>query len=201
MEQGSDSETTKQHTKGTHSLGFNLQQPFSYDFRLHSLKHSDWKTSKNFHQIMCKRKNWKRKKRKHEIVAFNCSGWASQRENYECWPRTHTLKHSHTSWDKTQKTVDSLNFCFLVCLLVLRLFSFYHTTRETKSWSKWYGVSFLPFFIFVSNEKFVELLTLEFHFVFVILLNGIRIGNGIVLCGQKLLERQHGRLRLHVWIW
>lgn len=57
---------------------------------------------------------------------------------------------------------------------------------------------FLPFLVFVSHKELVQLLALELELVVVVLLDRLRVRDGIVLGGQELLQRHHARLGLHV---
>lgn len=56
----------------------------------------------------------------------------------------------------------------------------------------------LPFLVLVGHKEFVQLLPLELQLVVVVLLDGLGIGNGIILSGKELLQRHHAGLSLHV---
>ena len=53
---------------------------------------------------------------------------------------------------------------------------------------------FLPFLVFVIDKELVELLPLELELIFGVLLDGLFVGDGVVLGRQVGLERHHGRL-------
>lgn len=56
----------------------------------------------------------------------------------------------------------------------------------------------LPFLVLVRHEELVHLLPLELQLVVVVLLNGVRVRDGVVLRGQELFQGHQAGLGLHI---